>query len=63
MSDGPYFLNLSFDPQGKLAGTTVVMPRVGSRADVWTCLRTVPLELSITPPGKALHLTLPLNFP
>lgn len=62
-ASAPYFLALSIDAKGKLTSSMVVMPRVGSRVDVWACLRTVTLDLSITPPGKALDLNIPLNFP
>ena len=59
-----YTLSLSFGPDGQELGRGIseLRGRV-SRADVAECLRRLPMNLHIPPPGAAIQVEVPLQFP
>ncbi len=59
-----YTLSLSFGPDGQELGRGISELRgTVSRADVAECLRRLPLSLHIPPPGTAVQVEVPLQFP
>lgn len=52
-----------FSPDGKQIGWAVGETRGVSRADVAQCLRELPLDLVIPPPGRHAQATIAIEFP
>ena len=60
---GKFILSLGFAADGALIRYEVNMVRNAARPDVAGCLLKNPLSFTVSAPGKAVNVNVPLEFP